>query len=407
MKRISALVAFGFIATALCSRLHAQANESFYSMFGIGDLIDDNIGFLRSFGGTGIAFRSESSINYRNPSSNVWIPSNTLLIEIGSYGIYSTNQNARVRESYTDLNISFGSISTHVTDWWAISMGILPFSRVGHVTESSFAISGERSTYRTLTRGYGGLHKIFLGHSLKILGNFSGGIDLSYVGGTITEKQSSTGNNTLTDNSRESVQDYGTFLLDYGLQHTIVTEQTSYTLGLVYGSATKLPYTERITLTSGEATTLEPKDHLDKWIPTKFGLGLAFQKSNTLVGFDFEWKNWSIDEVSQRGVQSVDSRRYSVGAEFSPTPTTRQSRRISYRIGANFLESHLRLKNIPIHSVGVAIGIGMPFNASYINLAVEYGRKGSLEKGLILNSWWSVHLSTSFLEFWLPELPQE
>ena len=67
--------------------------NSVYSMFGVGQIIDNSFGINKSLGGTGIAFQSGSSVNYLNPASYLGIPPNSFILEIGVYGIYNKSEN--------------------------------------------------------------------------------------------------------------------------------------------------------------------------------------------------------------------------------------------------------------------------------------------------------------------------
>jgi len=45
--------------------------------------------------------------------------------------------------------------------------------------------------------------------------------------------------------------------------------------------------------------------------------------------------------------------------------------------------------------------VGIPYDVNIINLSLEYGEEGTLEKGLIKTDYWLIYLSVSLFEFWL------
>jgi len=108
IKQIIMLIALLFQSIIIKS-LPAQIKNSPYSMFGVGQIIDNSYGINKSLGGTGIAFQSDRSINYLNPASYLGIRSNSFDIELGIYGIYSTSMTEKSSQSDGDVNFSYFS----------------------------------------------------------------------------------------------------------------------------------------------------------------------------------------------------------------------------------------------------------------------------------------------------------
>jgi long-subunit fatty acid transport protein len=141
--------------------------------------------------------------------------------------------------------------------------------------------------------------------------------------------------------------------------------------------------------------SLEHGEQPDIKVPQKFGVGISAQTNKFRVGFDYEWKNWSTINFRHPTLETKNSNRYSVGMEYSHGT-------LFYRLGAHYRNSYLEIDNTQINSSGISGGVGIPFStASCLNLSVEYGEEGTLNKGLIKNSYWMLYVSVSFRELWI------
>jgi len=74
-KKHIGVIITAFVIFLFTNSLKAQARKSVYSMFGVGQIIDNSFGVNKSLGGTGIAFQSGREINYINPASYIGIVS--------------------------------------------------------------------------------------------------------------------------------------------------------------------------------------------------------------------------------------------------------------------------------------------------------------------------------------------
>lgn len=393
---VAALQAFLFVNTA-----NAQVRNSVYSMFGVGELFDNSLGVNRSLGGTGIAFQSGTSINYLNPASYLGIAPNSYIMEVGVYGMYDKSENSNSVETEKDINFSYWSVSAYLANWWASSLGILPFSFIEYKINTTGKIEGELTSFEKTFTGSGGLSRIYLGNSFKIYKGLAAGFNTSYIVGPITQTESASINSSLAGYELKNKRAVNAIYLDYGLQYSLSRNDWLYTIGAIYGASRKLSTIDDLELTSnGSTTSLDENERLAISIPQKFGLGISVKKDAMRAGLDYEWEDWSTIRFSNPNFNTKNSSRFSIGVEFSPGQKKEGSKSLSYRLGANYKSSYLEIDNTPINSMTVSVGVGIPYDVVNLNVSVEYGQEGTLNNGLIKNSYWVLYVGMSLHQFW-------
>jgi hypothetical protein len=405
MKKIpSSVLLAAVIFFILTQALTAQTKNSVYSMFGIGQLIDDSYGINKSFGGTGIAFQSGKFINFMNPASYLGILPNSFMMELGAYGILSKSASAKLSQRDGIINANYFSASLYLKNWWAFSAGIVPYSYINFETHTTDQIGGELVSLDKTFTGTGGLTRVYLGNSFKINNRLAVGFNASYIGGPITQTETAASTGSFAGYEIKHERSTYCFSLDYGLQYCTNVQQWLCTIGLIYGPGKKLSTIEDTEFTyDGTTTSLEQDEYWDIKIPRKFGLGIAAKKGSKLrAGFDYEWRNWANIQFTNTHINARNSNRFSAGMEYSPGSKNKWLKSLSYRLGANYKNSYLEINNTPINSLAMNLGLGFAHNpVSNFILTLEYGKEGTLDKKLIKNSYWAFYVNYSLHDFWL------
>jgi hypothetical protein len=395
------------------SSLNAQVKNSVYSMFGIGKLSDNSFGVNRSLGGTGIAFQSGRSINFINPASYIGIFPGSINMELGVYGIYGKSENNETFQEDGDVNFSYFATGIYCNKWWVLSLGLVPFSSVDYEINTINEIGGELNSIKTKFTGDGGLNRVYFGNSFNIFDGLSVGINASYVFGHITQTETASGSGSFSGYEIKNERSAQSLYLDYGIQYSIPVDTWLCTIGLIYGANKKLNTADNLEfIYNGTTNALEQDEQLDIKIPQKFGFGISFKRGNNFRGgIDYELGNWSSINFSNQNLDTKNNSRFSVGIEFSPTNNRQDEswfNSLFYRLGANYKNSYLKIDNTPIDSKGINLGIGIPYDkSSIINFAIEYGEEGTLNKGLIKNSYWMFYINISLYEFWSTITPRD
>jgi hypothetical protein len=395
---VAALAVFFF-----ASILNAQIKNSVYSMFGVGQLVEDSYGINKSLGGTGIAFQSGTFINGANPASYLGILPHSIVAEIGAYGILSKSASGKVTQRDGTINANYFSASLYVKSWWSTSVGIVPFSYIDYEINSSDPIAGETVLLNKMYKGTGGLSRVYLGNAFRIYKGLAVGFNTSYIGGPITQTETAAGNSSFSGYEIKNKRTASCLYVDYGLQYSMPWRRWMYTLGIVYGPSQELNTTDAVEFTyEGTTSSLIQDEGAALKIPQKIGIGVSVKKGNTFrAGFDYEWRDWAEIRFTTADMETRNSERLSAGLEFSPSQEKKWFEKLSYRLGANFKNSYLAINNKQINSFAITGGVGIAQNrASHVVLALEYGEVGTLSKKLIKNSYWSFNITYSLYDFW-------
>jgi hypothetical protein len=387
------------IVAGTTNNLSAQITSSPYSIFGIGNTEGNSTGAGNAMGGTGIAFPTTHTLNLENPASTGGMDSLFTLFEIGFEGRYTSYSTTKNSQSLFDANFRYIGMGVRLKPKWAVSMGLKPYSTIGYNITAMSEIEGTNYLYKKIYTGEGGVNKLFLGNSFKITKNLFFGINAVYLFGNVTHTESSDD----FDYKLEERTYLSNFNLDYGLNYQISGNGWNYNLGLIYDNGKSLITDKTSTLTvEDEYTTLKSSDKEYK-IPRSFGLGFAFEKYYLRGGFDFEHRKWKGIEFANPHLESRNSNRYSFGLEIPSLGIRRGgSRMIFYRLGAQYSESYMVIKGIPVNYRSASFGAGIPVKGalSVINLSLEVGQNGAGHGGLFRESFCTFHVDISLKDIW-------
>ena len=172
-----------------------------------------------------------------------------------------------------------------------------------------------------------------------------------------------------------------------------------YNAGLVFSNSSKINISESrlgylYYLSSTEVDvptdTILNEDAVKGNVKLPMNLGLGFSLGKTekwLAGADIQWQQW--EKYSYFGVTDSlkNSLRISLGGSFTPSISTVSGywQRITYRAGLRYTQSYLELRGQRINEFGISLGIGLPLprTRSTINLAAEFGSRGTISNNLI------------------------
>ena len=385
--------------------INSQISNSPYSLFGAGQIEDIGFGVTQSLGGTGIAFQSEKYLNNLNPASYNAIDSLSFLFELGVF--LKNTQYSTIETSFNkfDQNLRYLALGFRINKYWASSIGIAPFSSVGYTINSTDNVEGEIETFDKTFEGAGGINQFYWGNSIKILKGLYAGINFSYLLGSIEQSESAYIEDLLSYSFTNNQYISGLYL-DYGLQYSIERPEWKYTLGMVYGNKKELSTREDAYYYSADTLDLDVEtDESGFYLPQKFGVGIAVDyRDNLKFGIDYERKNWSEINYSNRFLNTRDSERYSMGIEYKPSKSIKDKgfKNMYYRLGAKYNKSYLEIENTPINSKALSFGIGIPVkhDLSLLNFSIEYGVNGTMKNGLIKENYWILNFNVSLHDLW-------
>lgn len=391
--------------------LFAQNNTSSpYSLFGLGVENKTATGGLTGMGNTGIAQQDPLGINIYNPASLGSIMKGSFMYEIGVNGIYSTIKTDDISDTTNDANLSHIAIAFPISKNWGLSIGLLPYTKVGYDIDIENSIEGSTETYFTRTSGLGGLSELYLSSGFQIVKNLSLGIDFSVLYGIIDQES-----NVYSDYFVQisDANRYTGTKLKYGLQYTLpnyLGKRT--TLGAILEMPTKLKGSQiRNSYKSSENDTQiiiddEVENELDDFeLPLAFGFGITSKINEKLTtSFDYKKLLWEDTNQLLNNERYVNQDIYAFGLEYQPSKNSfNYWHRVKYRFGLNYNTGFLDIANTQIDSYFVSAGLGMPLSKNErtrLNLSYSYGREGTINNGLIQENYHKLTINLSFVGNW-------
>ena len=378
-----------------------------YSLFGVGKIESDGFGVNKALGGTGIAFISKNSLNSLNPASYNGIDSINILSEIGLF--YNTTNFASDDKSLTrnDGNIQYIALGLRLSKFWAMSVGISPYSRVDYIVNSTDHINGETTSYNVSYTGNGGINKFYIGNSYKLKKNLVFGVNMSAIFGSISRAETAQSSNEIAVYSVEAKQYIKGFYLDYGIQYTLNLKENKLVLGAIYSFGNEINTSSDINIETESLTVseIDKEDSETFTLPQKIGLGLGFNKKDKWnLGFDYERRDWGVNNFTNPLLNTRNSERLSMGIEFLPqnNSVNKGLKNLYYRFGANYNKSYLVIGDIPINSFAFTAGLGIPMKKtlSMLNVSFEYGQNGTLKDGLMKESYLQINIFVGLGDIW-------
>jgi hypothetical protein len=395
-------------AIFLTTGLQAQTNTySPYSRFGIGDIAKKGFGRNQALGGTGIGLRDNNHLNYLNPAAASAQDTMSFIFSTGISG--NTMQLSSTEGSHNVQNITLShlAIGFPIARWWKTNIGLVPYSQMGYKIVDVDLSHGAEHHYE----GTGGLNQFYFGNAVNLTSNFSAGINISYLFGSLTQKsrlefpleENLFGS---TSTSRAMV---GDFHFRYGMQYSgRIVNDYSLTVGAVFENKTPLKSNHDRLIVTELRDTIQHMVGAETQIelPSTFGVGFTFRKDNKfLIGADYSVQQWAETSFLNQSDESlVNSTSVSVGAQYIPDHTNFRNylSRIQYRAGFHHTNTYLQLRGHQLTDYGITFGLGLPYRntGTSFDFSVDLGRRGTTDFNLIEENYVMFNFSVSLYDVW-------
>jgi len=366
-----------------------------------GDVINAGMGH------TGVSMKSQGYLNTLNPASYSAMDSLTFLFNVqgsGTFGYYETNSET---QSNFGANIDGLSFGFKVSDKWGMNIGFAPYSSIGYSIRSEKYIIGTEDKYPVEYTGEGGLTQVYWGNGIQLLKGFSMGVNLSFIWGSIENIETSyypeiTGE---TIHNRKS-HHVNNLYLEYGFQYHLPIQKNTLSLGAVINTETSLntTYEHSIYTDGGQEYYSETENADDMLIPMNYSTGMSYQThTGWTMAFDYHYSKWSSFEEPMTSAEYRNTNSYHVGLQYVPQHMGYKSifRRIQYRAGAFYSDNYLTLNGVDLNEKGFTMGVSVPVKRkTLLNVAYEFKRGGSLENGLIRETYNGIKVGITFNETW-------
>lgn len=405
---------FFFLFCLLCRFTFAQTGSiSPYSRYGIGDIVPEGFTPQLGMGGIGASLSSSYNINYINPSS--YVADSNIIFEFGAKGEIRKLERNSNSVNYNSASFSYFSLAFPIVKHKvSASFGLLPYSSVGYNLIVNNYNGPDIGTVKYLYEGDGGFNKVYLGTGVKITKNLSAGINGSYIFGTISNTKSvefPEDDNAFSSRFVNSVTARG-FYFNYGLLwDQPLKNELKLSVGVTGSLSANLNAVNDQFYFNYKYSTYSGTDILKDSVinqtssdgkirmPDYFRGGASIGKPmKWMVGMDFSYYNWENFKSFDTNDSLKNSYTLHIGGE-------KYGEKLIYRLGAKYGTTYLNIKNTQLDEYGITFGLGInklfpKRPPSTVNVAFEFGQRGTLENNLIKEQYFKFHLGFTLTDIW-------
>ncbi|MGM0530075.1 MAG: hypothetical protein ACQER7_01835 [Bacteroidota bacterium] len=388
-----------------------------YTRYGLGEMLDQNMGNTMGFGSLTSGIRMNDVLNYSNPASYTAQDTNSFIFDVGINANSALQRSSEKKITRRAMGFDHLAIGFPVFRWWKSSIGIVPLSQVGyHVKNTTNPNDIDEKVNRF--EGEGGIRQFYIGNAFDLTENLSLGVNYFYLFGNTTynstailpeDPYSGRFQKNLNLHLRGSRFQTGlqyefnfsdNYNLTLGISHDF---NTNLDLEKSYESFSFYQYEDNQGITRQDTIDkIKDEDKDSKFqYPQGWSGGFAFQSSKLIFGADFEFQNWSVLEEFDNLSDSYSMRG---GMQYTPDEEGLRSylQRVDYRLGAFYKQSYLNINNQQLKDFGITFGLGLPLrnNRTKFNLALKLGRRGTTSNNLIEENYAMINFNITFQDFW-------
>lgn len=417
MKRILC----SLILLITLSQTNAQSiSISPYSSFGYGEKRFDNSTSSFGMGGLSTAYLSPygTETNFMNPAANQNLRRTNFLFE-GTTNMTQFKSNTD-KFSRSATYLSKISLGFPMGAKWRGGFGFQPFSALGYKTSMSKTVDDITAT--NTFEGSGGLNSLYFMTSYNINSHWALGLRANYLFGSLdkTENVSTTGAQLLT------AYDYDAKLsgmtLTGGVSYAKKFENNKvFSVGATYGLGSDiradqnyLIKTYQIIPSNFTEFNIDTISYVgtDKkvTIPGTASLGVSYGENlKWNIGAQVDWEKTSAFSLINEKQASNDRVKAAVGGYYIPQFNSYRSyfSRATYRAGAYYEKTPIKVKGEDIKDYGITFGIGLPVgkstDASELNIGVELGQRGTTNQDLVKETYANIKLSFTLNDTWFQQ----
>lgn len=468
MLKLKNILLAAFMMCVAHLSLAQKGTQTPYSSFGLGEINYDGYAAFSSMGGVALGNTDSTMVNTVNPASYAFFGRHMPVFQLGLNGRISTFSTETSSSNQRHFGLNQFQLGLPIKKNWGAAIGIKPYSFTGYtitkytveeedttglsVNEGSggIRIANLGLAFRPLNksvldsvdvgrRDTTGTRNMFVkGQKVSML---SIGLNGNYLFGTtetIRSKEfipstASTFNARVVDGLRVSG-----LTLELGLNYQMGFKSAPYSrmvsFGLTYAPAMQVrayqdlyavSYVgsfyrgQNVAVLDTTELVLDNKGSILK--PEAYGFGFEYRlspfKSNSLIRIaaDARLEKWSTfytrfanEEVSG-GLK--DRLSLGVGIEWIPKTgstsfdqTTSFLSKIRYRIGFNYTQTELLVKNnlgadVAIDNYGMSFGLGIPIlngnSNTNLNFGASFGNLGTTKNGLIQERYTGIYVGFS------------
>lgn len=409
IKRISILGVMVVLASQI---MVAGSGGSIYSLIGIGDLRYLPNVRAAGMGYAGYALTSPYTINTLSPAT--WGKIDHPRVEASMlYEGFNSSTSAQSRFlARGDVGGAILAYPLSRPDGIVLALGFTPYSKVDYGTYSSgsYVTASDTMLYSVKHAGTGGISKGQLGLSYSPTRSVSVGASLNYLFGTMERATTMTPRNpTYYDGSQNEQTTMNGATVTFAVHLDSLEEVASFlkpfAFGFVATTRAALTTTHRYVYTFTDQADTSSEDTNILTVPAAFGVGIAYHPGDRwILAADYATQAWSTMEFRGQTPSGIRNSWFAgVGVERLPAREAGVPvfDRVAYRFGFKYESTYHNPDGNGINYWAVTGGLGIPVSSSArLNLAVEYGSRGTTATQLIQDKILRFSASLSISEQW-------
>lgn len=402
-----------------------------YSVYGIGDMINQGTPFNRSMGGVGVASRNNRYINVLNPASMTERDTLSVMADVSGGSFNKLFKEGNIKSADNMVNITGINVSLPISYKYHIAAfaGIAPYSSTGYTcvaNESDYSVIGKTGSISYTQNGQGSVYDVYAGLAWTLWKRLSIGVQYLYYFGytnkSFTETFSSTEYSGLTDKYVMKLKSHN---VKFGLQYDQpIGKKVKLCVGGTYSLSPKILGTSEHFVSASSLISDNIKhdiiylENLDKAprIAPELGTGIALNISDRIrLEFDYVRSDWTecnfettpgfyVNGLNGKGFSSTVSDSFRAGFEITPNRNDIRYyyKKITYRAGAYYTRESFKVDGNQINSMGITLGATLPIYrwSNGFTAAVELGQRGSLKDNLIRERYVNVTVGINMYDIW-------
>ena len=409
----------------------AQVNSvSPYSRLGLGEFQSQNYARALGFGGANFALPDAYNVNFTNPASYSRLDLTTFHLGFETSVVEQEQRNPDMLVKNYNTGLRYFSFGLPVTDWWGSAIGLQPYTSRGYDISRQHPDAPDGVDVQERFLGTGGLNNLYWGNAFDVAEGLSLGINTSFIFGKLRKQNQLNWDNDIPGSVTDQQINVKGLKLGYAAQYSYTFKNgKEFSLSAGYNNSTALSadvdYYAYITSQGGVPIDSVVRD-LDRDIslPSEFSIGLSYgaKDRNTpqyswAVAADLHYYQGSEFEDFDGAQNLVNSYKAELGGFLVPALAFENINRngnylgqIEYRLGGYYEQTPFEVDDTQLSEYGITFGLGLPVRQrglapgevkrSVINTALILGRRGSLEQGLIRESFLKVFVGITLNDKW-------
>lgn len=388
-----------------------QGTSSPYSYFGIGESKFKGAPEQKAMGGVSI-FPDSTHVNLLNPASYSGLKFTA--IAVGGSGTFTTMETSDNSEKSKRSSLDYLAVGIPIGKF-GVAFGLNPNTVVGYRIQS---VATDNSSVNQYT-GEGGSNRVFLGGGYKVNSKLDIGLNANYYFGEITTMSRMYTQDVQFGTLIKNAMNISGFSVDLGATykgkiaekynfHASATFTPSYSIDIknssLMGTITTINGYERYDDVE-ELPTVTDKYKMPSTLGAGFGVG-KFKKWFVAVDMAFSGKSDFSNPISGSYATYKNNSGYklALGGFYIPNYNSFTSyfERVTYRGGVRYQNIGLEVNGEKITDIGASLGFNLPIGNGYSDLsfAFEYGKRGTVNAGLIQENYFNVTIGITIVDKW-------